>query len=177
MKSCQTCTAKIALLLPLLLASLGHAQNEGPMKISSPAFAAGAMIPARFTADGANVSPPLAISGVPAEGKSLVLVVDDPDAPAGTWNHWLLWNVAPDTKLIEEDSAPPGAIVGKNDFGRTVYLGPSPPSGTHRYFFRLFALDTVLDLKAGSDRDQLDRAMKGHIISTTELMGRYSRAR
>lgn len=135
------------------------------------------MIPARFAADGANVNPPLAIAGVPAKAKSLVLIVDDPDAPGGTWNHWLLWNIATDTASIEEDSVPAGAIAGKNGFGRTVYLGPAPPSGTHRYFFRLLALDTHLDLKPGSDRAQLDLAMKGHIIATAELMGRYKSQR
>ena len=175
MKSCHACTAKIALLLALSLAPLGHAQNEEPMKIASPAFAEGAIIPARFTADGANVNPPLEISGVPAGTKSLVLIIDDPDAPAGTWNHWLLWNIAPGTKLIEEDTTPIGSIAGKNDFGRTVYLGPAPPSGTHRYYFRLFALDAELDLTPASDRGQLDRAMKGHTLATAELMGRYRR--
>ena len=165
----------------LLLAVIGfpchHAQSKPPMKISSPGFAEGALIPGRFTADGANVNPPLEISGVPAGAQSLVLIVDDPDAPAGTWNHWLLWNIASDTASIAEDSVPPGAVGTKNDFGRTVYLGPSPPSGTHRYFFRLLALDTTLDLKAGSDRARLDRAMKGHILAAAELMGRYRRAR
>ena len=159
----------------LAFVALAQAQAEPPMKISSPAFVHGAMIPARFTADGANVNPPLVISGAPAAAKTLVLVVDDPDAPAGTWNHWLLWNIAPETKEIGEDAVPAGAIAGKNDFGRSVYLGPSPPSGTHRYYYRLFALDRVLDLKPGADRNQLDRAIKGHIIATAELIGRYSR--
>lgn len=160
----------------LAFAAMARAQTEEPMKICSPTFSDGAMIPARFTADGANVSPLLEISGVPAGTKSLVLIVDDPDAPAGTWNHWLLWNISPDTASIAEDSVPAGAVAGKNDFGRTVYLGPSPPSGTHRYYFRLFALDTMLHLETASDRDQLDRAMKGRILASAELIGRYNRS-
>lgn len=165
----------LRVLSTLVFAAFAHAQSEQPMKISSTAFAQGAIIPARFTADGANVNPPLEISGAPAGTESLVLIVDDPDAPAGTWNHWLLWNIAPDTASIGEDSVPRGATAGKNDFGRTVYLGPSPPSGTHRYYFRLYALDTTLELPAGATRDRLDQAMRSHVIATAELMGRYSR--
>lgn len=157
------------------LAPCVHA--ESTMKITSSAFADGTMLPARFTADGANVNPPLHISAVPAAAKSLVLIVDDPDAPAGPWNHWLLWNIAPETAAIAEDAAPKGAIAGKNDFGRTVYLGPSPPSGTHRYFFRLFALDKIIDLPPGADRVQLDQAMQGHVLASAELIGRYRRSR
>lgn len=147
------------------------------MKITSPAFANGEMIPKLFTADGANVNPELDIADVPDQAKSLVLIVDDPDAPAGTWNHWLLWNIDPRTARIDEDSTPAGAVAGRNDFGQTKYLGPSPPSGTHKYLFRLLALDAVLDLRAGSDRAALDRALAGHVLATAELAGRYSRAR
>lgn len=167
---------------PLVVATLGlsivpRAPADTAMKITSPLFADGGLIPARFTADGANVNPPLAISDVPAAAASLVLIIDDPDAPGGTWDHWLLWNIAPDTSSIGEDAIPPGAVAGKNDFGRTVYLGPSPPSGTHRYVFRLFALDRMLDLPAGADRAQLEHAMRGHVVTTAELVGRYKRSR
>ena len=145
------------------------------MKITSPAFADGAMIPAKFTADGANVNPALGISGIPDNAKSLVLIMDDPDAPRGTWNHWLLWNIDPSTTMIAEDSVPRGATSGRNDFGDTRYRGPSPPSGTHRYFFRLLALDSTLDLPTGADRAALDRAVKNHVVAEAVLAGRYSR--
>lgn len=145
------------------------------MKITSPAFSDGEMIPKQFTADGANVSPELDISGVPEGTKSLVLIVDDPDAPRGTWNHWLVWNISPTTRIIPEDSAPEGTVSGRNDFGETGYLGPSPPSGVHRYYFRLFALDTVPDLPANATRRALDLAMQGHIVAQATLMGRYTR--
>ncbi|MBU3666468.1 MAG: YbhB/YbcL family Raf kinase inhibitor-like protein [Chthoniobacterales bacterium] len=145
------------------------------MRITSPAFADGGSIPAKFTADGGDISPPLEIGGVPAAAKSLVLIVDDPDAPRGTWNHWLLWNIVPGITQIAEGTAPSGAAAGRNDFGETNYRGPSPPSGTHRYFFRLLALDTTLDLKAGSTRAKLDRAMQGHVMAEAVLMGRYGR--
>lgn len=146
-----------------------------PMRIISPAFADGTTIPEKFTADGADINPALVINGVPAGAKSLVLIVDDPDAPRGTWNHWLLWNIDPDTTSIVENSVPTGATIGRNDFGEVRYRGPSPPSGTHRYFFRLLALDSTLDLPAGADRAALDRAMKGHVVAQAVLMGRYSR--
>jgi len=146
-----------------------------PMKISTHAFSERRAIPERFTADGKNVNPPLVISGVPTEVKSLALIVDDPDAPMGVWSHWLVWNIKPGTSAIEEDSVPAGAVVGRNDAGTAKYVGPSPPSGTHRYFFRLYALDTKLDLPAGSPRADLDAAMHGHILARAELLGRYGR--
>jgi Raf kinase inhibitor-like YbhB/YbcL family protein len=145
------------------------------MKISTHAFSERRAIPERFTADGKNVNPPLVISGVPTEVKSLALIVDDPDAPMGVWSHWLVWNIKPGTSAIEEDSVPAGAVVGRNDAGTAKYVGPSPPSGTHRYFFRLYALDTKLDLPAGSPRADLDAAMHGHILARAELLGRYGR--
>lgn len=147
------------------------------MRITSPDFSHGEMIPKMFTADGANVNPELDITGVPDAAKSLVLIVDDPDAPAGTWNHWLLWNIDPETTRIAGDSVPAGAVAGRNDFGRSEYLGPSPPSGIHRYHFRLLALDTTLDLRAGSDRAALERAVRGHVLATAEFAGRYTRTR
>ena len=145
------------------------------MNISTTAFSERRPIPERFTADGKNVNPPLVISGVPRETKSLVLIVDDPDAPMGTWNHWLVWNIKPDTTIIPEDSIPRGATVGRNDAGTAKYVGPSPPRGTHRYVFRLYALDTKLTLPAGSDRASLEEAMQPHILAKSELLGRYGR--
>lgn len=169
----------VLLLAPLLAFPLSLAAtdetNAPTMKISTQAFSERRPIPERFTADGKNVNPPLAISGVPKEAKSLVLIVDDPDAPMGTWNHWLVWNIKPDTTAIAEDSVPRGSVVGNNDAGTGRYVGPSPPSGTHRYYFRLYALDTKLDLPAGSTRTELDDALHAHILSRAELLGRYGR--
>ena len=169
--------------LPATLLALGclwpllvQAEPAASMKITSPDFSADGMIPARFTSDGANVNPRLDIAGVPAEARSLVLIVDDPDAPAGTWNHWLLWNINPATAMIAGGSVPSGAVQGRSDFGQEKYIGPSPPSGTHRYFFRLLALDAKLDLPAGAGRAALDKAVRGHVLMKAELMGRYRRS-
>ena len=161
----------------IVLSRDGSAQAAGGKKImiSSRAFAPGGNIPAQFTCKGADQSPPLQLEGTPANAKSLVLILDDPDAPSGTFNHWLMWNIAPATKQIAEASIPSGAIQGENDFGKMGYGGPCPPSGVHRYFFRVFALDRKLDLGAGAKRSGLDRAMKGHIIGSGALMGRFGR--
>jgi Raf kinase inhibitor-like YbhB/YbcL family protein len=152
-----------------------QAQPKTAMKISSPDFADGAAIPARFTCDGQDINPALEISGVPSAAASLVLIVDDPDAPRGTWNHWLVWNIAPSTGKIAARSVPAGSVQGRTDFGTAKYGGPCPPSGTHRYYFRLFALDVKLSLTAGADRKALDKAMADHVLASAELMGRYSR--
>jgi Raf kinase inhibitor-like YbhB/YbcL family protein len=145
------------------------------MKISSSAFQEGGLIPEKFSKYARNVSPELQIEGAPAEAKSLVLVVDDPDAPVGLFTHWLVWNIDPKTTEIAEASAPSGVVQGKNDFAETGYGGPQPPSGTHRYFFKIFALDKTLDLKPGAKRQEVDAAMKGHIIAQGQLMGKYSK--
>lgn len=144
------------------------------IKVSSPAFQPGGMIPDQFTCKGANVNPRLQFHGVPKEAKSLVLIVDDPDAPGGVFTHWLAWNIDPGTTQISEKSAPAGAIEGTNDFGQRGYGGPCPPSGTHRYYFRVFALDQKLDLKSGSKRPALDRALQDHLLAHGELMARCS---
>ena len=146
------------------------------MRIGTTAFTATRPMSARFTADGRNVNPQLSISGVPPAAKSLVLIVDDPDAPMSPWTHWLLWNIPARTARIDEDSVPKGAVAGRNDFGRMEYLGPSPPSGTHRYFFRLYALDTALNLPAGAERPAVEDAMRDHVLAKCETMGRYARA-
>jgi Raf kinase inhibitor-like YbhB/YbcL family protein len=150
------------------------AAGGAKMKITSSVFQQGGNIPSKFTCDGADTSPPLQIQEVPPTAKSLVLIVDDPDAPSGLFTHWIIWNISPQASTIAEGSAPKG-VEGMNDFGKSRYGGPCPPSGTHRYFFKIFALDKELDLPAGSKRAQLDAAMKGHVIAQGELMGRYSR--
>ena len=145
------------------------------IKITSSAFAEGSMIPKKYTCDGADVNPPLAIEGAPDTAKTLVLIVDDPDAPRGTWNHWLVWNIDPKTKEIKENGVPSNAVQGTTDFGTAKYGGPCPPSGTHRYYFKIFALDKPLDLRSAAKRSDLDKAMAGHVIAEGSLMGKYSR--
>jgi len=145
------------------------------VKITSSAFQEGGTIPERFSKNGQNTSPDLRIEGAPAEAKSLALIVDDPDAPVGLFTHWLVWNIDPKTTDFAEGSAPSGAMQGKNDFGESGYGGPQPPSGTHRYYFKIFALDRMLDLKPGAKRKEVDAAMKGHVIAQGQLMGRYSK--
>lgn len=148
----------------------------GPeLKINSPAFQNGATIPGKFSRNGGNISPPLQIAGVPSNARTLALIVDDPDAPGGLFTHWLVWNIDPRTTAIAEGSAPKGAVEGTNDFGGSRYGGPQPPSGTHRYYFKMFALDQIINLPAGAKRHDLDKAMKGHVIAHAELMGRYSK--
>ncbi len=145
------------------------------MIIQSPVIQPSRSIPSDFTCDGRNINPPLEISGVPVGAKSLALIVDDPDAPAGTWVHWTLWNIPPETTLIEEGSVPAGAIEGVTSFGKPGYGGPCPPSGTHRYFFKLYALDTLPDLPQTAKAADLEKAISGHVIEQAELVGTYSR--
>ena len=145
------------------------------MKITSSAFQGRGNIPSKFTCDGGDISPPLRFEGTPGEAKALALIVDDPDAPGGLFTHWVVWNIDPKTNEMAEGSAPSNAVQGKNDFGKSGYGGPCPPSGTHRYFFKIFALDRRLDLPVGSKRAQLEAQMRDHIIAQGELMGRYSR--
>jgi Raf kinase inhibitor-like YbhB/YbcL family protein len=159
-------------------------EGDVPMKLSvtSPAFEHGGKIPPQYTADGADISPPLQWQGVPSEARSLALICDDPDAPMGTWVHWLVWNIPPDSTGLPEGvpaemTLEDGARQGKTDFGRVGYGGPAPPSGTHRYYFKVYALDTMLNLPAGATKPQLEKAMQGHIIAQGELMGTYSRSR
>ncbi len=152
-----------------------EATTMSELTISSPAFGRNGNIPAKHTCDGQDVNPSLTIRNVPPGAKSLALIVDDPDAPAGTWVHWVLWNVAPDTSEIKEDSVPKGTIQGINDFRKHAYGGPCPPSGTHRYFFKLYALDALLNLGPNSRKAELEKAMQGHIISQAEIIGLYKR--
>ncbi len=166
----------LALVCFLVSAAPIHASpEEAKISVTSPAFRAGEEIPRRFTCKGANVNPPLHFQNVPKETKSLVLIVDDPDAPGGLFTHWLAWNIDPALHAIGEKSAPAGAGEGTNDFGNLGYGGPCPPSGTHRYFFRVLALDRKLELKRGARRAQLDQALAGHVLARGALMGRCSR--
>jgi Raf kinase inhibitor-like YbhB/YbcL family protein len=158
----------------VLVAIVSFAAGGAKMKITSSAFQEGASIPSKFSCDGANTSPPLQIAEVPSGAKSLALIVDDPDAPSGLFTHWAVWNISPQINAIAEGSAPKG-VQGTNDFGKSGYGGPCPPSGTHRYYFKIFAVDRELDLPFGAKRGQLDAAMKGHVVAQGELMGRYSR--
>jgi Raf kinase inhibitor-like YbhB/YbcL family protein len=166
--------AIIAGALVALAAIVSFAAGGAKMKITSSAFQQGGKIPSKFSCDGANTNPPLQISDVPPEAKSLLLIVDDPDAPSGLFTHWAVWNISPHTTAIAEGSTPKG-VQGTNDFGKSGYGGPCPPSGAHRYYFKIFALDWELDLPSSAKRSQLDTAMKGHVIAQGELMGRYSR--
>ncbi|MDW7773910.1 MAG: YbhB/YbcL family Raf kinase inhibitor-like protein [Desulfobulbaceae bacterium] len=143
------------------------------MQLSSPAFDHQGTIPSKYTCDGSNISPPLAISGVPSEARSLVLLVDDPDAPGGTFVHWVVYDIPPDVKVIHENTDP--GTLGTNNFRKTSYGGPCPPSGTHRYFFKIYALDRDLKLSPGQSKQQVEREMSGHIIAQTELIGLYER--
>ena len=158
----------------LLAASASFAAGVSRMKITSSAFQEGGNIPSKFTCDGSDTSPPLQITGVPSEAKTLVLIADDPDAPSGLFTHWLVWNIPPQTNSIAEGGAAKG-VQGTNDFGKSGYGGPCPPSGAHHYAFKVFALDRELDLRSGAKRSQLDAAMKGHVIAQGELIGRYAR--
>ena len=144
------------------------------MKLTSPEFEHNSAMPSEYTCDGANIIPELNIEEIPENAKSLALIMDDPDAPAGTWVHWVVWNIPLDTKTIQKGTEPQG-VQGTTSFGKPGYGGPCPPSGTHRYFFKLYALDTTLDLKEGSTKEDLEAVMDGHIIEKTELMGTYKR--
>lgn len=145
------------------------------MKITSPAFQDNEMIPEKYTCDGDNVNPPLVFSGIPRKAKSLILIVDDPDAIAGIWDHWILFNIDPKVKKIEEGSAPEWGIEAMNSSSKTSYSGPCPPSGTHHYRFTLYALDKLLDLDSSSEKSDLLDAMDGHVLSQAMLTGLYTR--
>jgi Raf kinase inhibitor-like YbhB/YbcL family protein len=143
-------------------------EEGAALKVTSSAFKPNGYIPVKYTCKGEDVNPPLDVSGMPAQTKGLTLIIDDPDAPGGSWLHWTVWNI-PLTHHLMEDYIP--GQQGKNDFGRTKYGGPCPPSGTHRYFFKVYALDEVLDLTEGASRRELETAMKDHIVGYGELIG------
>lgn len=145
----------------------------GSLTVTSKAFKDGEMIPSVYTADGKNISPDLEIEGVLEGAKSLVIIVDDPDAPMGTWTHWVVFNIDARNSSIPEAEVP--GIQGLNDFKKVEYGGPAPPSGTHRYFFKAYALDIMLDLKEGALLKDVRHAMNGHVIAEGELEGKYSK--
>lgn len=150
------------------------------MQITSTVFKEGGMIPPRYTCDGQDISPPLEWKEAPPGTKSLALIADDPDAPMGTWVHWVIYNIPPNATRLEENIKPEkeskdGMRQGKNDWPRIGYGGPCPPSGTHRYYFKLYALDAMLDLGPGATKADLLQAMKGHILRESRLMGKYKR--
>jgi Raf kinase inhibitor-like YbhB/YbcL family protein len=173
------------LLSLLLLFAAGCKAQEAPsaqegeldmtIQITSSAFTEGSTIPRLYTCDDKNVSPPLAWTGVPTTTVSLVIIMDDPDAPSGTWVHWVLYNLPPDLTGYDQGMSGKGTD-GKNDFNRMGYGGPCPPRGsTHRYYIKLYALDARLDLKAGAGKSQVENLMRGHILAQGQLMGKYGR--
>ena len=151
-----------------------HSEEGGTMRLKSPAFEHNTSIPSRFTCEGDDINPALIIEDVPKTAQSLALIMDDPDAPMGTWVHWVVFNIPVSTR-IEENSAP--GTLGMNTARKLEYHGPCPPSGTHRYFFKLYALDTILTLKEGASKAALEKAMEGHTIDKAELIGLYKKLR
>lgn len=145
------------------------------MEIKSSAFENNQSIPKKYTCDGENISPPLEIKDVSEDAKSLVLIVDDPDAPGGTWDHWTVWNIKPDTSSIKEDEAPEGAIEGINGTGENSYYGPCPPSGVHHYHFKIFALDKILEADSSFERKGIEALAEKNVIDFAELIGTYER--
>ena len=173
----------LALGLTLVLTSCSPTEPTLPeetmsMTLNSTAFTQGNSIPARYTCTSEDISPPLSWDAPPAGTQSLALIMDDPDAPAGTWVHWVIYNIPASARGLTENIRPDaqltdGSLQGKNSWGKLGYGGPCPPSGTHRYFFKLYALDTVLELKSGASKSALLAAMEGHILGYTELIGTY----
>lgn len=145
------------------------------LTITSPAFENNQLIPAKYTCDGDDVNPPLTIEGVPEGTKTLALIIDDPDAPMGTWDHWIVWNIPATTTKIAENTVP--GTEGVNSWRKRAYGGPCPPYGTHRYFFKVYALDTKLSLSPNSNKRDVEKAMQGHVLAEGELVGLYRRSR
>ncbi len=176
-------TSFILCFLPWLPGKLRARAKGGTMsfELTSTAFSVGETIPKKFTCDGPDVSPQLKWNEPPAKTLSIALIMDDPDAPSGTWVHWVLYDLPANTRELPEgvakqDQVSGGARQGRNDFGKIGYGGPCPPPGKpHRYFFKLYALDAKLGLKAGATKAEVERAMKGHILAQAELMGKYGR--
>jgi len=181
---------KCCLLIALALFCFGHGKDQSNpkpkkeggkvMEIKSTAFKEGGMIPVKYTCDSTDISPPLSWDSIPEGAKSLALICDDPDAPAGTWVHWVLYDLPPDVKELPENVPPQkelenGAKQGITDFRKIGYGGPCPPGGTHRYFFKLYALDKKLKQEAGLTKAQLLKAMEGHVLAESKLMGKYKR--
>ena len=164
--------AFLSFVIIFLIGGINLTEGGGNMKLTSSAFSHNQMIPKKYTCEGNDVSPPLTIDGIPDGAKSLALIVDDPDAPMGTWVHWVVFDI-PIVNQIAEDTIP--GKQGHNDFGKKDYGGPCPPSGTHRYFHKIYALDTTLNLKEGITKKALEKAMQGHILDKAELIGLYKK--
>ena len=165
------------LFMGFLLSGVVVWADSGPndFQLTSPAFEANADIPPKYTCNGRDVNPPLTFKNVPAETKSLALTVSDPDAPAGRWSHWVVYNIPPKTVEIFENTNP--GTEGLNDFGKYTYGGPCPPGGKlHHYIFRLYALDTILSIKEGRTLNEVEKSLRGHIIAKTELIGTYRKS-
>ena len=171
----------VGLSVCVLLAGCGGAGGEPPrMSVTSPAFTNGGAMPKQYTCDGQNISPPLAWSGVPNNAKALALICDDPDAPNQTWVHWVVYDLPASTaglpeNVPEQEKPVSGGKQGMNDFKKIGYGGPCPPSGTHRYYCRLYALDAETSLAPGATKEQLVKAMEGHIVAQGQLIGMYKR--
>lgn len=149
-------------------------QKENMLLISS-SFENNLSIPSKFTCDGGNINPELQIQNTPEDAKSLALIMDDPDAPIGTFTHWLAWNIDPKTEIIKQESKPPGSVEGKNSSGSFGYMGPCPPSGEHHYHFKLYALNSMLNISADSSKQVLEQEIQKYLITETELIGLYKR--
>jgi Raf kinase inhibitor-like YbhB/YbcL family protein len=185
MRKAHIMALTVVVVLSFSQISLNVAEEMDTMQITSPVFDHQGMIPAKYTCDGADISPPLAWQGIPENTRSLALIVDDPDAPDPAaprmiWVHWVLYNIPPTLTGLEEGAAdhlPAGIHQANNDFRRTRYGGPCPPVGKHRYFFKLYALDKALDLLANAAKTDLEKAMQGHILMKAELVGLYQKGR
>ena len=154
--------------------------GEIKMKLTSAAFKEGGMIPKKYSCDDEDISPPLNWENIPSKTKELAMICDDPDAPMGTWVHWVIYKISPQVKGLTENiptekKLSSGMVQGMNDFGRIGYGGPCPPGGTHRYFFKIYALDAVINLEPGATKAQVLRAIQGHILEETQLIGKYKR--
>ncbi len=168
----------VSLFTAIFSVSVGLSQESGKeitLRVTSPAFENNKTIPSKYGCDGSNVNPPVKIENIPPEAKSLALVLDDKDAPRGTYVHWVLWNIDPSVRDIEENSVPEGAIQGMNDFRKNHYGGPCPPTRPHRYALIIYALDARLNLGPKSGKAELEKAIKGHIIAQGQLIGVYKR--
>jgi len=168
------------IIISLCLTGLAHSANEAVIAVDSSAFEDGEEIPGQYSLSGSNISPPISWSGLPQGAKSVAVICNDPDAPKGRWAHWVIFNIPPDVSALPENLPddgvlPRGIIQGINDFGRIGWDGPSPPKGTHRYVFEVYALDKMLDLEPGTSRSHLLRVMKGHVIGRGKLIGTYER--
>lgn len=168
---------KAVILLLMVISPCLFQTSAFALTLTSTAFAYGSMVPGIYTCDGKDISPDLQWSDAPPGTKSFALIMSDIDVPAGTWDHWVLFNIPAQVHALKEndDVSTSNILSGKNSWGRTVYNGPCPPSGVHRYFFKLYALNEMLTLRSAATKVELEAAMKGHILATTELMGKYQK--